>query len=79
MRTTDFDFELPPELIAQYPATERSAGRLLHLAADPRLAWCAGEGFRLTTNNGASAGQIVFHFHVHIFGGRPLGRMVRKD
>lgn len=39
----------------------------------------AGEGFRLTTNNGASAGQIVFHFHVHIFGGRPLGRMVRKD
>ncbi|MBV8619039.1 MAG: tRNA preQ1(34) S-adenosylmethionine ribosyltransferase-isomerase QueA [Curvibacter sp.] len=25
----DFDFELPPELIAQHPATERSASRLL--------------------------------------------------
>ena len=37
----------------------------------------AGQGFRLTTNNGASAGQVVFHFHVHIFGGRTLGRMVR--
>ncbi|TSE26251.1 tRNA preQ1(34) S-adenosylmethionine ribosyltransferase-isomerase QueA [Tepidimonas aquatica] len=28
-RTTDFDFELPPELIAQHPAPERSASRLL--------------------------------------------------
>ena len=26
---SDFDFELPPELIAQYPAAERSASRLL--------------------------------------------------
>ncbi len=27
--TADFDFELPPELIAQHPAAERSASRLL--------------------------------------------------
>ncbi|TFY97831.1 tRNA preQ1(34) S-adenosylmethionine ribosyltransferase-isomerase QueA [Ramlibacter rhizophilus] len=27
--TSDFDFELPPELIAQHPAPERSASRLL--------------------------------------------------
>lgn len=26
---SDFDFDLPPELIAQHPATERSASRLL--------------------------------------------------
>jgi len=31
MRTTDFDFNLPDELIAQFPATERSASRLLRL------------------------------------------------
>ncbi|MFA7240325.1 MAG: tRNA preQ1(34) S-adenosylmethionine ribosyltransferase-isomerase QueA [Sulfuricellaceae bacterium] len=31
MRTADFDFELPPELIAQTPAPERAASRLLHL------------------------------------------------
>ena len=32
----DFDFELPPELIAQHPATERSGSRLLDgTAADP--------------------------------------------
>jgi S-adenosylmethionine:tRNA ribosyltransferase-isomerase len=28
-RTSDFDFQLPPELIAQHPAAERSASRLL--------------------------------------------------
>ncbi len=31
MKTKDFDYELPPELIAQHPAGERSASRLLHL------------------------------------------------
>jgi S-adenosylmethionine:tRNA ribosyltransferase-isomerase len=29
LRTTDFDYELPPELVAQQPAAERSASRLL--------------------------------------------------
>ena len=32
MRKSDFDYELPPELIAQAPAAQRSASRLLHLA-----------------------------------------------
>lgn len=31
-----------------------------------------GDGFRLVTNNGASAGQSVFHWHVHVLGGRPF-------
>jgi S-adenosylmethionine:tRNA ribosyltransferase-isomerase len=31
MRIEDFDYELPPELIAQHPASERAASRLLHL------------------------------------------------
>jgi S-adenosylmethionine:tRNA ribosyltransferase-isomerase len=31
MRTADFDFELPPELIAQMPATQRDQSRLLVL------------------------------------------------
>src|SRR4030095_4302123 len=31
MHISDFDFDLPPELIAQDPAAERSAARLLHL------------------------------------------------
>jgi len=28
--------------------------------------------FRLVTNNGAEAGQTVFHLHIHVLGGRSL-------
>jgi S-adenosylmethionine:tRNA ribosyltransferase-isomerase len=31
MKLQDFDYALPPELVAQAPAAERSASRLLHL------------------------------------------------
>jgi len=37
MRVADFDFDLPPELIAQFPAAERGASRLLHVDADGGL------------------------------------------
>jgi len=33
-------------------------------------------GYRVLTNMGEHAGQEVPHFHIHIFGGRPLGRML---
>jgi histidine triad (HIT) family protein len=33
-------------------------------------------GYRLLANVGEHSGQEVAHFHVHLFGGRPLGRMV---
>lgn len=38
MRTSDFTFELPAELIAQRPPAARSDARLLHLDADGRTA-----------------------------------------
>jgi S-adenosylmethionine:tRNA ribosyltransferase-isomerase len=31
MKLSDFDYRLPPELVAQHPAAERTASRLLHL------------------------------------------------
>lgn len=34
MHTDDFDFQLPPELIAQHPLAERDASRLLHVQRD---------------------------------------------
>ena len=38
MRTADFRFELPEELIAQHPPRARSDARLLHLGSDGRTA-----------------------------------------
>ncbi len=37
MHTRDFQYNLPEELIAQFPASERDASRLLHLAADGQM------------------------------------------
>lgn len=48
-------------------------GHLLRVAA--RVANAAGlaeDGYRTVINNGAGAGQSVFHLHVHVLGGRPL-------
>ena len=55
-------------------ATAEHAGILGHLMVTA-AAIAKQEGlddFRLVTNNGASAGQSVFHIHLHIIGGRPL-------
>jgi histidine triad (HIT) family protein len=33
-------------------------------------------GYRILANMGEHSGQEVPHFHVHLFAGRPLGRMI---
>jgi histidine triad (HIT) family protein len=35
------------------------------------------EGYRVLANTGEHGHQEVPHFHLHIFGGQPLGRMIR--
>jgi histidine triad (HIT) family protein len=50
---------------------EALLGYLLRVAA--RVANAAGlaeGGYRTVINNGAGAGQSVFHLHVHVLGGR---------
>jgi diadenosine tetraphosphate (Ap4A) HIT family hydrolase len=37
-----------------------------------------GGGFRAITNAGSDGVQEVPHYHLHILGGRPLGRMLQK-
>ncbi|MFQ5340530.1 MAG: histidine triad nucleotide-binding protein [Anaerolineae bacterium] len=44
----------------------------------PRLAeqeGIAASGYRLLTNQGPDAGQIIEHLHWHMIGGRRLGRL----
>ena len=31
------------------------------------------DGYRVITNSGRDSGQLVFHIHFHLLGGRPLG------
>jgi diadenosine tetraphosphate (Ap4A) HIT family hydrolase len=35
-------------------------------------------GFRLIANKGSHGGQEVPHYHVHILGGAPVGKMVSR-
>lgn len=50
----------------------RAVGKVAH---DLQL---EAPGYRILANMGEDAGQEVPHFHVHLFGGRPLGRMLSK-
>jgi histidine triad (HIT) family protein len=45
---------------------------LLTAAAVARQQGFADAGFRTVVNNGAGAGQSVFHLHLHVLAGRPL-------
>jgi len=38
-----------------------------------------GDGYRLIANSGENGVQEVQHLHVHILGGRRMGRMVQRD
>jgi histidine triad (HIT) family protein len=53
-------------------ALVRAAGRIA------RAQGLVETGYRLLANHGSDAHQEVPHFHIHIFGGRDLGRMVGK-
>ena len=38
----------------------------------------AGEGYRILSNTGKHGVQMVPHLHIHLFGGKPLGRMLSE-
>jgi histidine triad (HIT) family protein len=54
------------------PDSQALLGHLLLAAAKIARELGIEEAFRLVVNNGASAGQSVFHLHLHILGGRPF-------
>lgn len=47
-------------------------GEVFEVIAEVATQEGVGDGYRVVTNNGAKAGQSVFHVHFHVLGGRPL-------
>ncbi|MFI5001397.1 MAG: HIT domain-containing protein [Reyranellales bacterium] len=59
----DFSALAPPELILGF---WRAVGRVARdLGLDE-------PGYRIVANHGPDANQVVFHFHVHVIGGRRM-------
>jgi histidine triad (HIT) family protein len=58
--------------------SETIAGFFRAVGAVAREFGLAESGYRFLANTGAHGHQEVPHFHVHIFGGAPLGRMLKK-
>jgi histidine triad (HIT) family protein len=59
-------------------ADRELAGRLLVAAAEVARLEQLEQGFRLIANTREHGGQEVGHLHLHVLGGRPLGRMLSK-
>lgn len=55
-------------------------GRLVQAANDAANAsGLEDRGYRMVSNVGEEAGQTVFHLHLHIMGGAPLGPLAVTD
>jgi diadenosine tetraphosphate (Ap4A) HIT family hydrolase len=65
----DFSANAPDAAVAGFWRAVGKVARELGLEAG---------GYRILSNMGEDGGQEVPHFHVHIFGGRRIGRMVPK-
>lgn len=64
----DFSAQASPEEIA---ALVRAAGKIAKDLGHEE------DGYRILANTGADAHQEVPHFHLHIFAGKDLGRMIK--
>ena len=59
-----------PRLVDAQLNDQALLGHLMLVAGKLAQQLGVGDAFRLVVNNGAEAGQTVFHLHLHIIGGR---------
>lgn len=65
-----------PTLDDFQPEDTELVGKMLYHAANiAREKGLAEEGYRQIMNCGEAGGQIVYHLHLHIMGGRRMNRM----
>jgi histidine triad (HIT) family protein len=62
-----------PKLTEAGPADQALLGHLLLTAKQIAAQEGLDNGYRLVINTGEEGGQTVFHLHVHLLGGRPMG------
>ena len=62
------------------PEDELTLGRMFTAASKiARDEGIAEDGYRLLVNCRRHGGQEVYHLHMHLLGGRPLGRMLARQ
>ena len=61
----------------QYATPDEIAGLFRALGVIARQEKLDGDGYRVIANCGLNGGQEVPHLHLHLLGGRKLGRMVQ--
>ena len=59
-----------PKISEAAAVDQKLLGHLLLKAGDIARSEGVSDNFRLVVNNGASAGQTVFHLHIHLMAGR---------
>ncbi|MBP7062685.1 histidine triad nucleotide-binding protein [Ferrovibrio sp.] len=60
-------------------SAEEQADYLKAIGDTARVVGADAGGYRLLSNCGVNANQEVPHLHMHIFGGRMLGRMLKRE
>lgn len=63
----DFVTQAPPEDVTYFFQKVQDIAKQLGLVE---------QGYRLISNHGVDASQMVPHFHVHVLGGKKLGALV---
>lgn len=58
-------------------STEEIAGLVRAVGKVAKELGLDASGYRTLANHGPDSHQEVPHFHIHIFGGQPLGRMIQ--
>lgn len=63
-----------PDIAAAGAEDKELLGELLLVGAElAKQEGLAENGYRFVINTGSHGGQTVFHLHLHVLGGRPLG------
>ncbi|HSX11323.1 MAG TPA: histidine triad nucleotide-binding protein [Chlamydiales bacterium] len=71
---------MPKKEIANLQAVEPHdyplIGEIIQVAQQIAVEKGIADGYRLVTNSGADAGQVIFHLHFHLIGGKVLGTKI---